>query len=337
MGYVSRYKKRVGLGAKSMKEYTLNEIERNFLTYLKENPTCQELPMTDPDEVLITEKTKKVLCALQDLTNNDKRALDEKQLLVPKDTNVDVGCYFFFDNCYWIIIFKEHKSMNTYKKFIARRCNQVVNYKYKGVVYPIPVSIENLTMYSDGLADLKYTSQQDSKRMITFGSNPVTRSVVANTRVMLTGKTVFRVTHINDFEYNGAYTGAEGIIKTLVLQTTIRDEDDLVNNVAWNENSEGNEEKPVEKKIIGDSKVMIGSKKTYTSQGLEFSTSWRIDTSDGSDYKDFLKIKISEKNELTVTVTSNVNYVGNTFDVVLFNVNTKEVFDTMKVSIKGFI
>ena len=337
MGYIKKYKKRVGLGAKSAKEFTLNEIERNFMAYLNENPTCQELPMTDPEEVLITDKTKKVLCAIHDLTNNDKKALDEKQILVPKDTNIDVGCYFFFDNCYWIIIFKEHKSMNTYKKFIARRCNQILNYKYRGVVYPIPISIENLTMYSDGLADLKYTSQQDSKRMITFGSNPVTRSIIANTRIMLTGKTVFRVTHINDFEYNGAYTGAEGIIKTLVLQTTIRDEDDLVNNIAWNENSEALAETPTVKKIVGDNKVMVGSKKTYVSQDLDFSTSWRIDTHDGSNYKDFLKMKISEKNELTITATTNVNYVGTTFDVVLFNVNTLEVFDKMEVSIKGFI
>lgn len=337
MSYIKKYKKRVGLGAKTPKEFTLNEMERNFMAYLHENPTCQEVPMTDPDEIFITDKTKKVLCAIHDLSNNDKKALDEKQVLVPKGTKVDVGCYFFFDNCYWIIIFKEHKSVNTYMKFVARRCNQILNYKYHGVVYPIPVSIENLTMYSDGLADLKYTSQQDAKRMLTFGSNPVTRSITFNTRIMITGKTVFRVTHINDFEYNGAYTGAEGIIKTLVLQTTILDEDDLENNIAWNDFAEKPSETTTVKKIVGDEKVMVGSKKVYTSQDLGDDTSWRIDTLDGSDYNDFLKIKISEKNELTITATTNVNYIGKTFDIVLFDVKTQEVFDRKEVGIKGFI
>lgn len=335
MGYLNSYKKRVGLGAKSHKEFTKNEMERNFLVYLNESPTAQEIKMTDPEEVVITDNTKKVLCAIQDLSNNDKRALDEKQILVTKDTNVDVGCYFFFDNCYWIIIFKEHKSVNTYKKFIARRCNQILNYKYRGEIYHIPVSIENLTMYSDGLADLKYTSQQDSKRMITFGSNPITRTIIANTRMMLTGKTVFRVTHINDFEYNGAFTGAKGIIKTLVLQTTIRDEDDLVNNIAWNDNAEKIDTEHPDKQIYGDDRVMVGSKKTYKSEGLEFSTSWRIDFP--TEDRSYATYKISPKNEMIVTATDNVNYVGSTFDVVLFNVNSKEEYSRKTIAIKGFI
>lgn len=334
MGYIKKFRRRISLGAVDGKEFTLNEVERNFIAYLHENPTCREIPMTDPDEVLITKDTKKVLCAIHDLTNNDKRALDEKQVLVPKDTNVDVGCFFFWDNCYWVIVFKEHKSLSTYKKFIAKRCNQIVKYKYRGVIYPIPVSIENLTMYSDGLADLKYTSQQDSKRMITFGSNPITRTIIANTRFMLTGKTVFRVTHINDFEFNGRYTGAQGIIKTLVLQTTLRDEDDLKNNVAWNKDSELIVDSHPVKKIRGDKRIMVGSKKNYVAEGLDFSTSWRIDypTQD----KGYASIKINEKNELKVTVTENVNYIGSTFNIVLFNVNTKEVFDTLTVTIKGF-
>lgn len=144
--YLERYKRKVGLGADSYKEYTRQEVERNFLRYLQESPTAHLIPMTDPDEVGITEKTKKVLCSINDLTNNDKKAYDEKKVLVPRDCNVDVGCYFFWDNCYWIIIFKEHKSLDTYKKFIARRCNQILKYKVHGVVYEIPINIENLTI-----------------------------------------------------------------------------------------------------------------------------------------------------------------------------------------------
>ena len=36
---------------------------------------------------------------------------------------------------------------------------------------------------------------------------------------MLTHNTVFRITHINDFEFVGNETGSDGIIKALVLQT----------------------------------------------------------------------------------------------------------------------
>lgn len=334
--YLKQHKKRVGLGSKSFKEFTTREIERNFEEYLMSTPTGHEIKITDPDEILITDKTKTVLCAIHDLTNNDKRALDEKQILVLKDCNIDVGCYLFWDNCYWIIVFKEHRTIDSHKKFIIKRCNQIVNYKYNGVVYPIPVSIENLTMYSDGLADLKFTSQQDSKRMITFGSNPITRTVVANTRVMLTGKTVFRVTHINDFEYNGAYTGAEGIIKTLVLQTTLIDEDDLVNNTAWNENSEKiNKGSDTSQKILGEKKIMIGSKKKYRANNIGSDISWKVEQNKPNT--DFMKYKITEKNELEVELSPNVNFVGDSFKIVLYNKNTQDELDSLEVEAKGFM
>lgn len=337
MNYIKRYKKRVGLGAKSPKEFTLNEIERNFIRYLNENPTAREVQITEPEEITVSENTQKVLCAIHDLSNNDKRALDEKQILLPKDANVDVGCYLIFDNCYWIIIFKEHRSIDSHKKFIIRRCNQILKYMLLGEVYEIPVSIENLTMYSDGLADLKFTSQQDAKRMITFGSNPVTRTILANTRMMLTGKTVFRVTHINDFEYNGRYSGSDGIIKTLVLQTTIRDEDDLENNIAWNDISAPPKEIPIEKEIIGDSSIMVGSKKKYMSEDLEFTTSWKIETSNNENYKEYLDFKINEFNEAIIVANTNVNNIGKTFDIVLYNVQSDEEYDRKTVSIKGFL
>lgn len=328
--YLANYKKRVGLGAKSFKEYTRNEVERNFLQYLQESPTCNEVPMTDPEEVTITEKTKKVLCSINDITNNDSKAYDEKRVLVPKDTNVDIGCYFFFDNCYWIITFKDHKSLNTYKKFTARRCNQVLNYRYQGVTYKIPVNIENLTMYSDGLGDLKYTSQQDAKRMFVFGSNPITRTFETNTRFMITGKNVFRVTHLNDFEYNGAYTGAEGLIKALVLQTTLEDTDDLENNIAWNPNSE-----PIDPtdsiEILGDKKVMIGSKKKYLMKDFNDNLTWRVKANEG-----VATSAINEDGSLTLVVSSSVNHTGEKIIIELLDINTDTVTSSLEVELKGF-
>lgn len=331
MHYLERYKKRVGRGARSQKEFTIKEIERNFMQYLEDSPTAVSVPMTSPEEIGITKKTKRVLCAINDLTVNDKKAYDEKKVLVPNSVNVDVGCYFFWDNCYWIIIFKEHKTLNTYKKFIARRCNQIFKYKVNGVVYDIPVNVENLTMYSDGLADQKYTSQQDSKRMITFGSNPVTRTIKAGTRIMLTGKTVFRITHLNDFEYNGAYTGAEGIIKVLVLQTTLIEEDDLENNIAWNKIGD-NVLTPPPFTICGDKKIMIGSKKTYVVNNMSENHKWVV--IDNNNVAEYL---VNEDNSITITATRNVNNTGKSFDLQLVDTLTSEIIDSKKIQISGFL
>lgn len=329
--YLERYRKKVGLGASSHKEFTRQEVERNFLMYLQESPTAHLIPMTDPDEVGITDNTKKVLCSINDLSTNDKKAYDEKKVLVPRDCNVDVGCYFLWDNCYWIIIFKEHKSLDTYKKFIARRCNQIFKYKVHGVVYEIPVNVENLTMYSDGLADQKYTSQQDSKRMVTFGSSPVTKTIKAGTRVMLTGKTVFRVTHLNDFEYNGIITGADGIIKVLILQTTLLAKDDLENNIAWNDLSDAPVvTAPLE--IEGDKRVMIGSKKTYRIKDMADDFEWSL-----RGNTEVFSYVVNDDKSLTVQASKNVNHVGDSFTVKVIKKDTKEVIDTKEVQITGFL
>lgn len=332
--YIKDFKKRVGVNQSNQKDYTLNKIERNFLEYLETSPTSHYIQMTDPDEIEITEKTKWQRCIINDITQNDKRALDEKKVLVPKDANVDVGCYFLWDNCHWIIIFKEHKSLNTYKKFIARRCNQILNYNLHGTIYHIPVSIENLTMYSDGLADSKYTSQQDAKRMFTFGSNPVTRTIVANTRVMLTRKTVFRVTHINDFEYNGAYSGANGIIKTLVLQTTLIKEDDLVNNVAYNANlSDITEDfSQVGGVIEGKGKLMIGSKTRYKMNSFDINTmEWKVKAVEG------VVTYSQDKDELIIQVTSNVNFTGEQIEIQVIKKEENKIIDSIIVDTIGFV
>ncbi|MBJ8573009.1 hypothetical protein I5362_18490, partial [Clostridioides difficile] len=104
MSYLSDIKKRIGLGCSTPKEKRILQLRLSFKKYLKETPTCIEIPITDIDEVCITEDTKKAVVAINDITNNDKRALDEKNLLVESDLNVDVGCYLFYDNCYWLTI-----------------------------------------------------------------------------------------------------------------------------------------------------------------------------------------------------------------------------------------
>ena len=80
------------------------------------------------------------------VTNNDKTAYDEKSVLVDKNADIDVGSYIYFNDCWWIIVFKEHQSLNAYKKYIMRVCNQIVKYKRNGITYDIPVNIHNMTL-----------------------------------------------------------------------------------------------------------------------------------------------------------------------------------------------
>lgn len=327
--YISNYKKRIGLGCSTPKEKRILQLRLSFKKYLKETPTCIEVPITDIDEVCITEDTKIAVVAINDITNNDKRSLDEKNLLVESDLNVDVGCYLFYDNCYWLTIFKEHKEMDTYKHFIIKRCNQFFNYKYKGQTYKIPLSVENLTLYSDGMADNKYTSVSDTKRQLYFGSNPITKTIDIDTRIMLTGKTVFRVTSVNDFEYNGRETGSDGLIKAICLQDALISKDDTINNIAYNELSKNDNTVTPFSKIMGEEIINLGEENEYTidhSQDVE----WLLD-------KQCKFCNIINQNEKTCTLQSGTLAKYSGLEVLLLakDKETNETIDTKKITLRG--
>ena len=74
-------------------------------------------------------------------------------------------------------MYKEHRTLDTHKKFTLTKCNNIFNYVVEGVKYEIPIYAQNLSLYSDGLADNKYTSAEDSKASAWFGENPITKSI----------------------------------------------------------------------------------------------------------------------------------------------------------------
>ncbi|WP_438566582.1 hypothetical protein [Clostridium sp.] len=168
--------------------------------------------------------------------------------------------------------------------------------------------------------------------MITFGSNPISRTIQAGTRVMLTGKTVFRVTHLNDFEYNGIYTGAEGIIKILVLQTTLINDDDLTNNIAWNENSEGDVTHPPIT-IVGDNNPMLGSKKIYDAADNPQYRHWEIECSSELKKRLVFETPGGGNKHCEFKFPSDVRFVGEVIKLKLFVSNTLK--DTLDITLKG--
>ena len=314
MDLAKRYKRKTLHDNNTLKDKEQAELRWYFENVtLKTMPSASHIQITDPDEYTVTETTKYCDVILEDITNNDKKALDEKNMYTKVDENVDVGCYLFFDDCFWLVVFKEHKTINDKKQFIVRRCNQFVNYKYKGEIYRIPVSIENLTMYSDGIADGVNISVEDAKRQIWYGNNPITRLLKIGTRVMLTHNTVFRITHINDFEFVGNETGSDGLIKSLVLQTGVLKQDDLENNIAYNgEDIENPPEESHNYEIMGSDRIYLGSYDTYTVGDVKL-VSFHLE---GSPYA---QLEVINNNTCRVRVTTDSKCIGKFITLVAKN------------------
>lgn len=312
-------------GKTDLKEVKVTKIREGFEKYRLQSPTGVTVPITRKQQFPNLKEMDTMTIIVNDIVRNDKRALDEKYVKVRHDADVGVGCYFYMHDVWWLLQFEDVDAIDTYKGFTARRCNQYLKYKYKGVIYDIPISIENLTMYSDGLAEVKYGTSPDTKRNIWAGANEITTSIKIGLRLMLTNLTVFTVTTINDFETNADCTGEDGLFKFLCSQTLLLKEDDKDNNIAWN--GDDDTSKIDKEGIRGDDELYIGSTNTYESL-LGEDVKWRVDT-------DLVELKDLGNGKCTITVSGNISLIGNGFKLYVCDAQDN-ILSQLLIKIRGF-
>ena len=171
MDYIELYKKRVGNNnVTSSKTRLIYEARRNFERSLKNDPSSMTVKITDVGEINISDDTKFVPCIINDYSENDQKALDEKVLYVRHDENVGIGSYVEFDNLIWLVIFREHRSANIYKSFIMRKCNQILKYEYKNEIYDIPCIVTTSS------ADIIPEDKNSLEKVLTFPPSSKTLS-----------------------------------------------------------------------------------------------------------------------------------------------------------------
>ena len=330
--FLENYRKRVLLGTGSRDEKLTLQSERTFERQLKESPTSKRLKATLPREIDVLGNTNEIDCIVLDVTNNDIKAFDQKYILTRKDENFDIGCYVEFDGAYWLAGYKEHRTLDTHKKFTLYKCNNIWNYNKNGIVYKFPIYVQNLSLYSDGLADNKYTSQEDGKVSIMYGENPITKSIHIDTRIMIGNRLTFRITNINDYEFRSNHEG-QCAIKSMLLQTTLIDKDDLENNIAWNEESKIEEIDTNTLNIVGDKKAMLGSKKIYKCSKEVDYKHWEIECS--SELRQSIKFETPGGGDkhCEIKFPSSVKFVGETVKLKLFVSNV--LVDTLDIVIKS--
>ena len=321
MSYWDNYQSRVLKGATTSKDRITNDLERTFEKYLNQSPTCIEVPITIPNQFPDLSELNKELVSINDVSNNDKKSLDEKKLLTRKSLNIDLGCYLYYDDSWWLVVFKESKAINSYKKYIIKRCNQIIKYKYNDKIYDVPVSLLNMTLYADGLQSKVYTTLQDAKRDIWYGSNEITNNIDIKTRLMLTRQSVFEVSHINDFEY-------PGLIKVLVNQVELFDTDDTENNVAWNPNNKNSGIEAIGS-IQGNKFIYQGGKNTYKIEGSN-TIVWSL-----KEPNEYMKLFNNLDGTCTIQASPLSQSVGTKVKLIAKDKSSEVVVDSLTITIRG--
>lgn len=327
MECINNFKKRMSYEGMDYRKKRLEKARRTFERTLDIDMSALDLKVTDVNEVNITDSTKTIRCIVNDISNNDQKAFDEKWLLVRNEDNVDIGCYVLFDNAYWLINFKEAKSVSSHRKFVMKKCNQIIKYKHRGIVYDIPVVVRNLTQYSDGLQDIVYTSVPDNKLSISYGINYVTKDIKLGHRVMVGKEKVYRTTLIEDYQYNVSYDKEDGLGSAIVVFTALGHEDDLENNLADNNESD----------IIADLHI-IGSDNTTPGGRYKYKLSENIYTKWEIEYlgnkNEYVDIKRSG-DDCVLCVNSDMGLLGESFKLIsLNNANIEQV--SKNITITGF-
>ena len=325
MSYISSYKKRVGSGGVvDTRTRLIYDSRKNFERSLKRDPSSITIKITDVGEVNISDDTKLVPCIINDFSENDQKSFDEKVIYVRHDENIGIGSYVEFDNYVWLVIFKEHKSANIYKSFIMRKCNQIIKYKHDGVIYDIPCIVKNLTQYSDGLQDIVYTSTPDARRSIMYAENSITSNIKLGERFLINNQRVFRVTHIQNFEYQDKYGLSNGVASCIAVYTSLRDDDDLENNLASNDNYEYDNNS-------NEDVLMVASTGIYRVDTDE--CIWEIEYI--SDKKDYINIT-QDKGVCKILSEMNFDLVGERFKLRALSIDNNVIFEK-DITIVSFI
>ena len=234
-----------------------------------------------------------------------------------------IGSYVEFDNFIWLVIFKEHISSNAYKSFIMRKCNQILKYEYKGKIYDIPSVVKNLTQYSDGLQDIVYTSVPDGKRSITYSTNDITRNIGLGHRFLINYQKAYRITHLQNFEYQDHYDIGNGISSCIAVYTSLRQEDNKEENLAYNTDTGTN--------AVSEDRLVVGSSITYEVDIDE--CKWQVEyVSDKDSYVNISTVDSKCK----VSLDMNFDLVGEKFKLKALSLNDEVVFEK-NITVVSFI
>lgn len=195
---------------------------------------------------------------LNDMSEN----LEDRALNVRLETDIKTGYYVKNEGEYYLVI-TGIDNHYYYKNCKIRRCNQSLNYKGLKTT-SIPCYITNSSYGSKGeVHNIVQISDFDARAVILVGVNEYTNQIRNGMRFIFNHSKddVYEVTK-KTTAYNS--NGVNGYISLTCKYVKWVQEDDFINNIAFNSFLEDNVNPSIDITLVGDEKILIGSTKVYT-------------------------------------------------------------------------
>ncbi len=322
--YLHKFRRKIDIYGCSQGEAETVELRDNFneLVDNKLSPTVHTVRYVKRENVGIDQIGIDINVNIEDVSENDQKSNDEKYVNFKYDLDVKSGDQIYWHNSWWVLYHEERLSILASKTFTCKRCNFDYHIEINGTKYYFPVLLMNLTLYSDGMADQTYMSNQDGSRRITIPNNEHSKFVKLGTRIMISDDTIYEVCHIDDFSRSG-------VKDCMLKQVFFSSKDNREELIAWNEfakeeNTSG---------IIGEDIIRLGANEIYYHSFTEGTIpTWEVIAEDNCVYIDTTYDNRIDGSIRLKCVTSG-KYIGNT--IIIRATNNLGASLTKEIKIGG--
>lgn len=326
--YLHKFRRKIDIGGCSQADAETMELRENFNEMVDEKlvPTVHTVKYVSREKVGIDLEGININVNLEDTSENDQKSNDEKFVHFKYDLDVKSGDQIYWHDTWWILYHEERKTILASKTFTCKRCNFNYNIEINNVRYNFPVLLTNLTLYSDGMADQTYMSNQDGSRRITISDNEHSKFVRIGTRIMVSKNTVYEVCHIDDFSRHG-------VKDCMLKQVFISSKDDRDNLVAWNEFNNDNIEE--ENMILGENVIRLGANEiyTFTTSVKDCRPEWIVEAEDNCVEIDTTYDNSQDCRKIRLKCKPDVKYLGTIVKITVIIDNGKS--STKEIRIGG--
>ena len=247
MSSLDRYKKRLKQTENGSIE---KQYQKQYEDYLENAP--------NQFKYTIKKSNKSDICTMIDSNKgNEDSKSDNKYITVKHDSELVVGDNIVIDDIrcgatkYWVVNDKEILGVNSHKTFMIRPCNSFIKIKVNNVVYELPCHLINKTLYTPGVKSEENMSYSDIViNGIMSVSEDGSKLVKEDIRYIIVTngyRKVYKITSIDSL--------TEGMVSFRSAASKIMEEDDLENNIAYNEEY-SNVEITTEIEIVGEDTLL---------------------------------------------------------------------------------